>query len=76
MILASLLAAEEEDLRGLSFADVALFGFEGAMASGGDGEDGFLEFVDRQKVGRKGGKVGGLAGQGAFWTNFDGLMMW
>lgn len=60
MILASLVAAEEEDLRGLSFADVALFGFEGAIAFEGDGEEGFLEFVDRQKVERKSGKVGGL----------------
>lgn len=47
MILASLLAAEEEDLRGLSFADVALFGFEGAIASAGNGDEGFMEFVDR-----------------------------
>lgn len=41
MILASLVAAEEEDLRGLSFADVALFGFEGAIAFDGDGDEGF-----------------------------------
>lgn len=39
MILASLVAAEEEDLRGLSFADVALFGFEGAIAFEGDGDE-------------------------------------